>query len=188
MKHLTISLFSVLLFGLILSSCQKRFSIAKRHYSKGYYFAHHQKVTAHPLKASAVAKNTQNKNMNSVSLHTNSFSTTNQLDTISAPQVQLQKRKAQNEIPATKRLHKKNVTPFVIGSKEKYAVGSSYVKKQSIKGAASEGRSLLWIIVVVIVVLWALGLISGGLGLGFLINLLLLIALILFILWLLRIA
>jgi Family of unknown function (DUF5670) len=187
MKQLTISLFSVLLFGLILSSCNKRFSIAKRHYSKGYYFSHNHKVTAHPQKVNAVVKYSQNKNMNNVSLLTNSFTTTNHFDSISAPQVLLQNRKAQNEIPTTKWLHKKNVMPLVIGNKEKYAVGSSYAKKQSIKGAASEGRSLLWIIIVVLVVLWALGLISGGLGLGFLINLLLLIALILFILWLLRI-
>ncbi len=45
--------------------------------------------------------------------------------------------------------------------------------------------SMLWIVIIVLIVLWALGLIAGNFG-G-LIHLLLLIALILLILWLLRI-
>lgn len=49
----------------------------------------------------------------------------------------------------------------------------------------SDGLSLFWIVILIILILWALGLISGSFG--FIINVLLLVALILLILWLLRI-
>lgn len=52
---------------------------------------------------------------------------------------------------------------------------------------ASGALSLLWIVIVVLLILWLLGLLAGGWGLGGLINLLLVVALILLILWLLRI-
>jgi hypothetical protein len=54
-------------------------------------------------------------------------------------------------------------------------------------GNGDEARSLFWIVILVLLILWALGIISGSFGLGILFNLLLLIALILLILWLLRI-
>jgi hypothetical protein len=47
--------------------------------------------------------------------------------------------------------------------------------------------SLIWIVILVLIILWILGLISGGWGMGAFINVLLVIALILLILWLLRI-
>jgi hypothetical protein len=54
---------------------------------------------------------------------------------------------------------------------------------QPVEGALS----LIWIVILVLLILWALGLLAGGWGLGGLINILLVIALILLILWLLRI-
>lgn len=51
----------------------------------------------------------------------------------------------------------------------------------------NEGYSLLWIVVLIVLLLWALGHLAGGLGLGGLINILLVIALVLLILWLLRV-
>jgi len=55
--------------------------------------------------------------------------------------------------------------------------------------ASSEGQalSLLWIVILVLIILWALGILVGGVNIGGLINILLVIALILLILWLLRI-
>lgn len=50
---------------------------------------------------------------------------------------------------------------------------------------SSEGLSLFWIVILIILILWAIGFIGGSIG-G-LINLLLLVALILLILWLLRV-
>lgn len=50
-----------------------------------------------------------------------------------------------------------------------------------------DGLSLFWIVILVLLILWALGVIGGGWGLGGLIYILLVIALILLILWLLRV-
>jgi hypothetical protein len=54
-------------------------------------------------------------------------------------------------------------------------------------GSDHEGYSLLWIVVVLLLILWALGFLAGGLALGGLIHVLLVLALILFILWLVHI-
>ncbi len=61
------------------------------------------------------------------------------------------------------------------------------MKKSTPAPIVGEALSLLWIVILVLVILWLLGFITGGFGLGGLIHLLLLIALILLILWLLRI-
>jgi hypothetical protein len=62
-------------------------------------------------------------------------------------------------------------------------------EKKEMKGSTAErdGLSLFWVIILIIIILWAFGFAFGGWGLGPLINLLLLVALILLILWLLRI-
>jgi hypothetical protein len=49
-----------------------------------------------------------------------------------------------------------------------------------------DGLSLFWVVILVIIILWAIGFFAGW-GTGGLINLLLVVALILLILWLLRI-
>lgn len=65
----------------------------------------------------------------------------------------------------------------------------SLFEKNKIGSSASDkdGLSLFWVVILVLLILWALGFLTGGFGLGGLINLLLVIALILLILWLLRI-
>ncbi|HEV7229718.1 MAG TPA: lmo0937 family membrane protein [Bacteroidia bacterium] len=62
----------------------------------------------------------------------------------------------------------------------------SKMKKAVVDDAADDARSLLWIIIVLILILWLIGVIAGGFGLGEFIHILLIIALVLFILWLLR--
>ena len=50
-----------------------------------------------------------------------------------------------------------------------------------------DGLSLFWLVILILLIIWAIGLASGGFGLGGLINLLLLVALVLLILWLLHV-
>jgi hypothetical protein len=50
-----------------------------------------------------------------------------------------------------------------------------------------DGLSLFWLVILILLILWAIGLASGGFGLGGLINVLLVIALVLLILWLLEV-
>jgi hypothetical protein len=58
--------------------------------------------------------------------------------------------------------------------------------KKEARGSSDDALSLLWIVILVVLLLWLLGVIAGGLGLGGLIHILLVIALILLILWLIR--
>ena len=59
--------------------------------------------------------------------------------------------------------------------------------KKAMHGSNDEALSLIWIVILVVLLLWLLGFIAGGFGLGPFIHLLLVIALILLILWLLRV-
>lgn len=70
---------------------------------------------------------------------------------------------------------------------KKIDVGMKKIKSNSAAPTDDEALSLLWIVILVLLVVWALGLAGGGWGLGGLINILLVIALVLLILWLLRI-
>jgi hypothetical protein len=51
----------------------------------------------------------------------------------------------------------------------------------------SDGYSLLWIIIVVLAVLYLIGLLTGGFGLGPIIHVLIIVAVVLLILWLLKV-
>ena len=92
--------------------------------------------------------------------------------------------------PSKKAATAKSSTPnnaFTYFYPEKnHQIGLSNLHKSTMS-SSDEGHSLLWIVVVVLIILWALGIISGSFGLGVLINLLLVIAFVLLILWLLRI-
>lgn len=71
-----------------------------------------------------------------------------------------------------------------------YAITKKIVdtkEKLSVQSAEGDALSLLWIVIIVLLILWALGWLAGGLGMGGLIHVLLIIALILLILWLLRV-
>jgi cytoskeletal protein RodZ len=60
-------------------------------------------------------------------------------------------------------------------------------QKMKARASSGEALSLFWIVILILLLLWAIGVISGGWGLGGVIYILLIIALILLILWLLRI-
>ena len=96
------------------------------------------------------------------------------------------------ELPTAKTKKVNKVVPLV----EKVSDRIPMVKKMNTKlnqskaaqrSSSGEGLSLIWIVILVLLILWAAGLLSGGWGLGGLIYILLVIALILLILWLLRI-
>jgi len=89
-------------------------------------------------------------------------------------------QKEETTKPSSIQTLKNNLNPIV-------KLKSTFQDKKSKQTPHSDGEalSLLWIVIVVLLILWALGLIAGEFG-G-LIHLLLVIALILLILWLLRI-
>jgi hypothetical protein len=186
MKKLFMFTTACMIIGILFSSCKSGMSITKRHYNKGYYIAR-----SSGMQADVASR--QNKMRPSV---------------FSMPKPEEGNKifsNKQNEMEARgiispsdrKTLFQKDIvqakkhptyTSLFAGEKKPSKVNSTFSDVQKIMVASSgEGLSLLWIIIVVILVLWAVGYLAGGFGLGGFINLLLLVALILLILWLLRI-
>lgn len=87
---------------------------------------------------------------------------------------------------------KQNILTAKENTKVKIAKASSFVKsrlknKANLAASNDDGLSLFWVIILILLIFWAIGLASGGFGMGGLINVLLVIALILLILWLLQV-
>ncbi len=160
----------------------------KRHYNNGYYISHNN--GKHPL----TVLNDERKIVKSSHINT--------LQEGQALQKEETDKKTTDEtgtliVSNEKQPHKTYAKQHV---KRLQAIQAKIVEKRAaqIKRIVFETKksnnsspqrdelSLFWIIILVILILWALGLLAGGFGLGGLINLLLLVALVLFILWLLR--
>lgn len=112
--------------------------------------------------------------------------------TIQPPVLTTEQEITPTELPTDQTKKGKKVVPLI----EKVSDRIPLVKKMNSKlnktkaaqrASSGEGLSLIWIVILVLLILWAAGLLSGGWGLGGLIYILLVIALILLILWLLRI-
>lgn len=192
-KIITLNIFCLVVIMLI-SSCGINNSISKRHYTKGYYFTHnksrhkaivgnkdikvaHQRIN----EPSIVAPSNQFDN----GTYTTNASNVNPID----DKATLLASSSKKPIVFNTRIVSKNPVKSspafkIFPSKESRR--SIFTKKSPVMHDG-DGLSLLWIVILVLLILWALGLISGGFGLGGFINILLIIALILLILWLLRI-
>lgn len=166
---------------ILAASCSTHDMIIKRHYMKGYYVGKHEKPHAPEV---ARAENKETKSAEHAQKLTMSLSpekieepVLGQRYTGDIEPRPVSKRAAGNaKIEAT---HMSSAKPAV-HLKEMIALKKPLASDR-------DGLSLFWIVILVILVLWAIGFLAGGLGLGGLINLLLLVALILLILWLLKI-
>jgi hypothetical protein len=170
----------------MFQACNSRFSLTKRHYTKGFYFTHSKNG-----KISAITQNKRADQKALVAPPSLSPIQINETDSKPVPIAEIPIGKVPGSIP-TRHLMQKKTAPAhasvnLILEQPKHTIGKNSENIQTSNNGNNEGRSLFWIVIIVIVILWAVGLISGGLGLGILINLLLLVALILLILWLLRI-
>jgi hypothetical protein len=189
---------------ILFSSCEtssplSKFSIEKRHYKSGYYIDYRigaREVT--PIIAS-------NTNSRIAEIPTTVYT---EQDSIIPSTSLVGSTKSSGMVPATitnvkKVLAKTNLQP-IIKQSHSYSAGSltsstienEQVISQSplISDNTSDGDrgeraalSLLWLVIVIVLILWLIGILAGGFGLGGFINLLLVVALILLILWLLRV-
>jgi hypothetical protein len=184
MKNLFYTLFAFILFGLIASSCHSKLSVTKRHYQKGYYISLNKGKT-NPTKTRLEKHTTRSAKAN------NSMKKETLLAV--APEVKLpalQVLQQTNSAPEHQQLkHKALVKKAVIGGfmHEKQTFRKLPIESVKMAHSADDALSLFWVIILIVLLIWLLGLIVGGFGLGGLIHLLLLIALILLILWLLRV-
>jgi hypothetical protein len=182
--------------ALLFSSCGSNFSITKRHYTSGYYIDYtksNKGVISSPI-----------ENITQVNAPVTSAAMQAPVQAINVAQAPAQSNDKNNQVVTSSNNKKQSKANLQAITKPvqvtKTGVFSNITKEEKhtlfespnvITNSADrdDGRalSLLWLVIVIILILWLIGILAGGFGLGGLINLLLLIALILLILWLLRI-
>ncbi len=172
--------------SILFSSCSSNLSIAKRHFNNGYYIAYSKNKQAVRTPQEEVREpfySAQNKTkQNTIGEYADQSPIIGNNDIV-----------ASNEKTRHKAISERNVKQAI---KHKFKTIESpdvqikstlfEIKKINNDSSDRDGLSLFWVVILIILVLWALGFWGFGLVSG-LINLLLLIALILLILWLLRI-
>ena len=167
----------------LLASCNSRNTLMKRHYMKGYYLERSTAKHIAPAQARVAAKApviTQHKRIAPV---TNEPIALAEAQAASAPK---QASASKANVKKSARLQKRPAVYSLVPVLPNIRLSDS---KQALNPVVrdDDGLSLFWAVILVIVILWAIGFLTGGFGLGNLIHLLLVVALILLILWLLRI-
>ena len=184
------------LLSLFFASCGSNTSLTKRHYSKGYHIAHTKGMHKTP---------TVNKDEKVVQLQKREAALTDPSRNKIVQNPIIVYKAAGPTMDNAPLIVSTNKTPIVFNT---HIVAKHPVKqvptfnlfpvkevkhlmfsKKRVSPPVSdhEHLSLFWILILVLLILWAFGLLGGGWGLGIFINVLLVIALILLILWLLRI-
>ena len=174
---------------LVFASCKSNLSMTKRHYNNGYYIAH-SKGKQNPT----VSKEEEGIVQRKASLSSYSIKQSAEKKATNSSKLQ-----NANTITAASTVNPENkiapttITKPVVNAKTGIIRYSPQIKSKEAKNNRlvikddddKDGLSLFWIVILVIVILWAVGFLAFGLGI--LIHLLLLVALILLILWLLRV-
>jgi hypothetical protein len=189
-KLLTFSSLCILA-SMLLSSCSSNISIVKRHYREGYYVDISKKAPSvnyaaiKPERKKAVVTSLTSPELPGIPeqyVATNNQPNTTLMDLPANKKAPL---KIKHALANTKQTLSQ---PFAVAKSATSALQNTpvfaYEGSAGYDGGERAALSLLWIVIIVILILWILGLAAG---VGDLINLLLLIALILLILWLLRI-
>ena len=193
MKHLIRISVVCFIASLLFSSCSSNLSITKRHYNNGYYIEYCKGKQAAPApKEEEKLSQTQTKEpvstiknqaiQNTIRRYPSQNPATQKNVSATSSNEKTQ-RKAISQQAVKQALKKESKVVEDQSSQIRYAL--SETKKIRQDQSERDGLSLFWIVILVLLILWALGFLSGSVG-G-LIHLLLVIALILLILWLLRI-
>lgn len=176
-------IYLICLGGILLAvSCSTRDTIMKRHYMKGYYVskqerAHSPAIVKHEPRVREEREITTSL---SASLKPEKLNEPILSQRVSGDMGQLAAGKMSNTNARPIMLEKRIQKPSV------HLREAMQLKKPLVRDS-SDGLSLFWIVILVILILWAVGFLAGGFGIGNLINLLLVVALVLLILWLLRV-
>lgn len=167
-----------LLAAVLLMSCGTDVSITKRRYNKGYHIDHGRDNSNAPAKKpKSIEKKTIRQVVADAPARDSNVYISKEPETASV------------ETP-TSPVVKHEMRPWT-GVKDEAPVWKPSDTLSTVSTFTNidheRGLSLLWIVILLIIILWILGILSGGFGMGGLIHLLGVIALILLILWLLRI-
>lgn len=188
MKKLLILIITCTLASIFFSSCKQGFSVMKRHYTDGYYVSHSgKKQTPAPQ-----------EKKETIALSKTKLPVYDHRDAKDAGQVPVlgkQNEKiasepvtasTENMNPEKNKVHKQKANTSSQLFPEKKTIhfyGIPDLRKIANGSTHRDSLSFFWIIILIILIIWALGF---GLGVGDIIHLLLIVALVLLILWLLR--
>lgn len=186
-----------LILSILTASCGSSANFTKRRYTKGNYVSYNFKKQSVETEQDEEEENTSQIEINetpentiiasNITINTNSeLRSTDHTDVLNTENESNQEsngaeeQKEEKTKPSSIQKMKNNLNPIV-------KLKTTIADKKSKQAPQSDGDalSLLWIVIIVLLILWALGFISGSFG-G-LVHLLLVIALILLILWLLRV-
>jgi len=160
--------------------------ILKRHYTKGYYVAHKKQLRSPVLQPNRTeVADISARNVGTVSKTEAAYPFRDPTAKILTCQADV--KHPVKTIPY-KNFTTVHTTPVIWNTRMAAKIGQGLYQSETLRAhTSSDVLSLLWIVIVVILILWLIGFLLGGFGLGNLIHLLLVVALILLILWLLRI-
>lgn len=168
----------------LLTSCGTSTVVMKRHYMKGYYVASAKSVTKPVEKMPDLEPVPMER-------HLYSLPETNHTRDLPGITPGAQGFARVEYVKETKQLNGTKLAAHSKKTQKLYSLPVRKINEQAFKPAPlasdRDGLSLLWIVILAILILWAVGFLAGGLGLGGLIHVLLVIALVLLVLWLLRI-
>jgi hypothetical protein len=183
---------------IIFSSCNSSLSITKRRYTKGYYVHHTTRPSEGALrtkygethktvpqeKTRAVASVWEQDNNTAVAKPENKeILTADAHSQRSRPGKQTSSGSVATDLK-TKGLNSASIEMAIKDPVKTFKQLSTEIKSSP---AAGEALSLLWILIVILLIAYILGLLFDNFGLGWVIHLLLVVILVLLILWLLRI-
>lgn len=187
MKKLLYLLTGILLAAFILPSCSSSLSITKRRYTRGYFVEHIRGKHKQPRvnendrqNATAMAQAEEKEAFRAV-------------EYLKVPRIDkaAETFKATAAVTAPKIRDRKSLdgdhTPIGLALRQPVKALKIASNLTSEAAAQDEALSLLWIVIVVVLIVYILGIIMDGFGLGELIHILGVVILALLILWLLRI-
>jgi len=201
MKKLFIPLTLIALAGILFSSCSNSSKLAfnKRHYRSGVFVDAADKNRTINLPAAVIPVPARNpisgipSTENSTAVNTPIVASQKSVKAqkfTAYQKIQVSNDAFINATASTKNIFIPNSWAINNADKNFLSANEQILSESNGMGGGASERdalSLLWIVIVVILILWLIGIIAGGFGLGGLINLLLVIALILLVLWLLRV-
>lgn len=194
MKNLLTSVLLVICGSVLFTSCNQGISLTKRHYRNGYHVEYSsKKPTINPKEnnSSAVESVITASQESAKIAESTEIITGNEIrdDQMAASSNEKNDQVVQKPVDQTvdfKGALSNNFNDGGTKSSTKTVLKDNFQALNNLKNSGEDARSLFWLVITIIIILWLIAFLTGGWGLGGVIHLLLLIALILFILWLLR--
>lgn len=194
MKRITYTLFLFAFTTTVLFSCSSSRSFHQKHHQKRHYIGMDQKESADIINHTLMNDDSEDKTQanyttNNALITKAGGNELNQVDDVKPSNSNFESEaiattndnRILQSVEQTKDTKRIKLVPSSISKK----INETHKKMAS--SSSGDVLSFLWIVILILIILWLIGWLAGGLGLGGFIHILAVIALILLILWLLRV-